>query len=90
MLIKLFGVLDIIIGAILIFGTGLDLPLKFLIFLAIVMISKSSLGFWQDFGSWVDLIIGFVFLLMIIISIPKFIGIILGILVVQKGFFSFL
>ena len=90
MLIKLFGVLDIIIGAILIFGTGLDLPFKLLIFLAIIMISKSSLGFWKDFGSWVDLIIGFVFLLMIVISIPKFIGIILGILILQKGFFSFI
>ena len=87
---KILGVLDIIIGAILIFGTGSDFPLKVLVFLAILMIAKSSLGFWQDFGSWVDLIIGFVFLLMIIISIPKFIGIILGILVIQKGFISFL
>ena len=87
---KILGVLDIIVGAILIFGTGLDLPLKFLIFLAIIMMAKSSLGFWQDFGSWVDLITGFIFLLMIVISIPKFIGIILGILMIQKGFFSFL
>ena len=90
MLIKLLGVLDIIIGAILIFGTGLDIPIKLLIFLAIVMITKSSLGFWQDFGSWVDLICGFAFLLMIVVSIPKFIGIILGILIIQKGFFSFI
>ena len=90
MLIKIFGILDIIIGAILIFGTGSNLPFKFLIFLAIVMMAKSSLGFWQDFGSWVDLTIGFVFLLMIIVSIPRFIGIILGILIIQKGFFSFL
>ena len=90
MLIKIFGVLDIFIGAILIFGTGLDFPIKMLIFLAIVMIAKSSLGFWQDFGSWIDLVIGFVFLLMIAISIPRFIGIILGILIIQKGFVSFL
>ncbi len=87
---KIFGVIDILVGAILIFGTGSNFPLKLLIFLAVVMIAKSSLGFWQDFGSWVDLIIGFVFLLMIIISIPKFIGIVLGILAIQKGFFSFL
>ena len=66
MLMKILGVFDILVGAILIFGTGSDIPLKILLFLAVVMIAKSSLGFWQDFGSWVDLIIGFVFLLMIL------------------------
>ncbi|MFA4952625.1 MAG: hypothetical protein WC584_00200 [Candidatus Pacearchaeota archaeon] len=90
MLIKILGAFDIIIGAILIFGTGSDFPLRVLIFLAVIMIAKSSLSFWQDFGSWVDLAVGFIFLLMIIISIPKFIGIILGILAIQKGFISFL
>jgi hypothetical protein len=90
MLIKILGITDILIGTILIFGTGIDFPLNFLIFFAIIMITKSSLGFWKDFGSWLDLIIGFVFLLWIIIQIPLFIGIILGILVIQKGFFSLL
>ena len=89
MLIKILGIIDIVIGAILIFGMGFDFPIKLLLFLAIIMLAKSSLGFWQDFGSWVDVAVGFLFLLMIIISIPTIIGIVIGIVVIQKGFISF-
>jgi len=58
--------------------------------LGIILLIKSSIGFLKDFASWVDFLAGIVFLMSIIINIPIFIGIILGILLIQKGVFSFL
>ena len=90
MLLKVLGGIDVIAGLILIFGTSVDFPTKFLWIMGVIFLAKSSLGFWQDFGSWVDVLGGLVFLLMILIHIPILISIIVGILLIQKGAISFL
>jgi hypothetical protein len=90
MLVKGLGLIDVIMGIILIFGIMSILPKQFLIICGIILLAKSSLGMLMDFASWIDFISGLIFLLSILIPIPGFIGIILGILLLQKGFFSFL
>jgi len=91
MLVKILGVLDLIAGLILIFGSGIELPYFLLIILGIIFIIKSFIGgIPKDLGSLTDLGAGIVLILMIFISVHWIIGIILGILLFQKGFFSFL
>ena len=90
MLMKAFAIIDLIAGLILIFGMGIDFPIKFLLFFGMLLLTKSSLGLLKDFGSWIDFLSGLTFLLLIITSLPGFIGIIFGILLIQKGAFSFL
>jgi hypothetical protein len=89
MLVKLLGVIDFIIGLILIFGTGIKIHYLILIFFGIIFIIKSFFGgIPKDLGSLTDLSAGIVLILMIFFTIPWFIGIILGILLFQKGIFS--
>ena len=52
---------------------------------AFSLLTKSSLGFLKDFASWVDFLAGAVFLLSIIVSIPSFISIIFGLLLLQSS-----
>ena len=89
MLVKILGAIDLIAGSILIFGSGINLPLLFSLF-GIVLIIKSFMGFLKDFASWVDLIAGSILLISIILPIPITIKIIIGLLVLQKGIVSFL
>ena len=89
MLIKILGGIDLIAGAILIFG-GANLPIQILAGFGIVLLAKSCLGFLKDFASWVDLSAGIIFLLSIIILIPGIISLIFGLLIIQKGIFSFI
>ncbi len=90
MLVKILGGIDVIIGVVLIFLSSLSLSKNLLIVFGMIMVAKSLLGFFKDFASWVDVCAGGIFLLTIIISIPQIISIIVGILVLQKGIFSFL
>ena len=90
MLLKILGGFDLISGAILIFGSSFDWPWKFLWVIGILLILKACFGMLKDFASWIDLLSGVVFLALIIISIPKFIAIILGVLLIQKAIMSFL
>ncbi len=90
MLVKILGSMDIIIGIILIFEKNLNLSTKLLLIFGIILLLKCSLGLLKDFASWIDFLSGLVFILLIIISIPWFITFILGILLIQKGVFSFL
>ena len=87
MLLKLLGMIDILAGIILIF------TLKVYTFISIIMIIllliKSSLSFWKDIGSWIDSSVAFAFLISIFYSLPIFLLFILGILILQKGIFSF-
>jgi len=91
MLVKILGFIDLIAGLILIFGTGIKLPYIILIFLGIVFIVKSFMGgIPKDLGSITDICAGIVFILMIFFSIHWVICLVVGILVIQKGIFSFL
>ncbi|MDD5012093.1 MAG: hypothetical protein PHQ66_00385 [Candidatus Nanoarchaeia archaeon] len=90
MLVKILGAVDFIGGVILMFISGFTLPSQILIFLGIIFLIKSSLGFWKNFASWMDLFSGVIFILLIFFPIPWFICIIPAILLIQKGIFSFL
>ena len=88
MLIKILGAFDVIIGLVLLFSAGIDLPSRVLFVFGLIMISKSSLGMLKDFASWVDFLGGVVLFLLMIISVPGFISFIIGMLIIQKGIFS--
>lgn len=90
MLVKILGAIDSIAGLILLFGAGNGFPTIILAILGIILIAKSSFGVWKDFGSWTDLICGAIFFIAIIIPIHWIIGVIAGVLMLQKGIFSFL
>jgi len=90
MLIKVLGIIDIIAGLILIFEKNINPSIYVLMILGLILISKSFLGLPKDFASWIDLSSGLIFLLLIIISIPWIISLIFGLLILQKGIFSFL
>ena len=90
MLVKILGVIDLISGILLFFGAGMKISNFILIIFGIILIIKSSLGMWQDFASWIDLLGGVIFLVMVVISLPWIIILIIGILLLQKGVFSFL
>ncbi len=90
MLVKILGIIDVLAGAILMFGVGVNLPkIVFLIF-GLILFIKSFLGLPKDFASWVDISCGILLLLSIFFSFPILIGVIFGLLVFQKGIFSFL
>jgi Sec-independent protein secretion pathway component TatC len=89
MLVKIFGAIDFIIGLILMFGTGF-LPHSILIFCGITLLIKSGIGLLKNFASWIDLSSGLIFILSIFFQIPLVICLIAGILLIQKGIFSFL
>jgi len=89
MLVKIFGIIDILAGIVLFFNSSIGFKTVFLVF-GMILLSKSILGMLQDFASWIDLLSGIVFLLMIIFSVPVFIAVICGILLIQKGILSFL
>ncbi|MDO8528968.1 MAG: hypothetical protein Q7S06_03710 [Nanoarchaeota archaeon] len=89
MLIKILGAIDISSGLILLFGAGVKLPSPLLLILGIILIAKSFLGMFKEFGGWVDLLSGAVLILSSLIAMPIFISIIFGILLLQKGVVSF-
>ncbi len=90
MLIKILGVVDLIIGLILIFLGNTKLHYLFLLVLAVILILKAVMGSLQGFASWTDLFGGIIFVLLIFFSIPWIICLIVGILLIQKGVVSFL
>ena len=89
MLVKILGGIDFICGIILIFGIKY-MPVYILVPLGIILIIKSGLGLLKDFTSWIDFLSGVCFILSIFFSVPTIICIIIGILILQKGIFSFL
>ncbi|MCL5018321.1 MAG: hypothetical protein M1416_00955 [Candidatus Pacearchaeota archaeon] len=90
MLVKILGAIDFIGGLLLLFISGFNLPFQIFVFLGMVFLIKSLLGFLKDFASWIDLISGAIFILLIFFAVPWFICLIFAILLVQKGIFSFL
>lgn len=89
MLVKILGGIDLIMGLVLIFSSTFS-GSKFLVFLAMILIVKALMGFFQEVGGWID-IAGGVFLLLASIGIViTLINVIVGFLVLQKGVISFL
>ncbi len=89
MLVKFLGVFDIIIGVMLVFLSSFNPSAGTLVFFGVVSMTKSSFGMLKDFGSWIDFLAGIILGLAILVNIPAMLGIIVGILVFQKGIFSF-
>jgi len=89
MLVKILGAVDLILGGILILKSLLNLSNYILLFCAIALLIKSFLGMLKNFASWIDFIGGVVFLLSIFLNLPTMICFIIGILIIQKGIFSF-
>jgi hypothetical protein len=90
MLIKFFGIVDVIVGLILLFSFNISLPIQLMIVLGIVLIVKSFFGMPKDFGSWIDFSVGIVMIFSSITAGLWIVNIILGLLILQKGVFSFL
>jgi hypothetical protein len=93
MLLKILGLIDLIIGGILIFSLQFYFSFKLLFLMSILLITKSSLSMWRDFGSWVDTSAAFFILFSTLLpknTVTMTLGVIFGILVAQKGIFSFL
>ena len=86
----MLGIFDLLAGFFLIFGNQLDLSKYILIVFGAIMIVKASLGILKDFASWVDFCAGLALITSSIIILPWGIGLILGLIVIQKGIFSFL
>ena len=91
MIVKILGGIDVIIGLILILlGAGMSISNGILIFCGVILIVKSLFGFFHDFASWVDLIGGIFLLISSVFHLPGLIAILIGIVIMQKGGFSFL
>ena len=91
MIVKFFGGIDLIAGLLLIFwGSNNKLDIGIIIFLAIVLFLKSLIGFLENFGSWIDFLLSIFIFLSFILSLPEIIFILLGLLISQKGIFSFM
>jgi len=90
MLIKILGAIDCVGGLILLFGTGTKLPLFISVIFCVLLLIKTCIGMLKDFASWIDFLCAIVFLLSCFFIVPNFILIIFGVLLLQKGAFSFL
>ncbi len=90
MLIKILGVIDFLAGLLLIFGMGFKFPTILLNFIGGILILKSLIGFLSSFASWIDFLCGIVICTASLFLLPVWIYFPLGILLLQKGFFSFL
>jgi len=90
MLVKILGGIDIIAGLVLMFGAiNVGLLSRIFLVLGVILLTKSLLNLLRDFGSWIDFLSGGILMLSSIILIPPLISVILGLLLLQKGVFSF-
>ncbi|MDO8623512.1 MAG: hypothetical protein Q7R52_04660 [archaeon] len=90
MLLKILGIIDILSGfMLLLLGFGLNISKIVLIIFGILLLIKSSLGFFKEIGSWIDLLSGIALIIGIFLDIG-WINFIFSILMFQKGIFSFL
>ena len=90
MLVKILGATDIFSGLILIVGNWINVPTELLLILGGILVIKSFLGMFKEIGSWIDIGTGIILILSALVSMPFVISLIFGILILQKGVFSFL
>ena len=89
MLVKTLGIIDLVVGVIILFLINLNLPNQMLLFFGVLVFTKSGIGMLKDLGSWIDFSAGAILFLSIVFTIQSTISIIFGVLVLQKGIFSF-
>lgn len=89
MLVKVLGALDLIGGLFLLLGTEISSLFILLLILGVVFLIKAGIGLLKDFASWIDLFGGAIFILLMFFHVPLIICIISGLLLIQKGIFSF-
>lgn len=89
MLVKILGILDLISSFILIFALYKFFPSSIILTIGILVLLKSTLSLFQDVASWIDFFAGAILLLTLSGSVPWVVCFIAGILVLQKGIFSF-
>lgn len=90
MLVKAFGIIDLIAGMFLIFGVAHSSFNSMMLAFGVIVMVKSGMGFFRDFAGWIDIFAGIILLLSLLISVPGIISFIAGLLIAQKGIFSFL
>ena len=90
MLVKVLGLIDFIGGVIFLFVTGTKFPLLILLVFGVILLIKAGIGLLKDFASWIDLIAGAIFILLIFFPVYWVFCLIVGILLIQKGIVSFL
>lgn len=90
MLVKVLGALDFLAGLILIFTIWTKIPFLILTILAVIFLIKAGIGLLKDFASWIDLVTGIVFVLLIFFPVYGIICLICAGLLIQKGIVSFL
>ena len=86
MFIKLLGVVDVLAGIFLLIA----LKPVFMVF-AVYLIAKAVLFSLMglNIGSFIDFFAGIVFAFSLFLVLPHFIAVIFGVLIIQKGIFSF-
>ncbi len=89
MLVKILGIFDLA-AAFIIFSLsfGLNIPQGVIIFFIVVLLAKGSFVITKSIASGFDILAAIVLMLALFISLPKFLFIISGILLLQKGFLS--
>ena len=85
MLVKIFSLIDLIGGIILLFSLQSMISSSILLFLGFFLIIKSNFDKGQKFSKGMDVFAGLIFVLSSFLPLPDFIGIIAGILILQKG-----
>jgi len=90
MLFKIFGLIDILAGLILMLSSLFTFSFLIYLIFGILLLAKSSLGLLKDFASWFDFIAGIISLILTITNLPTILLTIPGFLVFQKGIFCFL
>ena len=86
MFIKLLGAVDLAAGILMLLSLK-SVFLFFAIYLAAKAVIFSLMGF--NLGSIVDFLAGIVFALSLLFVMPHFIAVIFGLVLIQKGVFSF-
>jgi len=88
MLVKILGVIDIVAAVMLIFSQNHIISTTFFVIFGVIMILKSVMGFFRNFGSWIDLTGGLSLILSVFFILPWIMLIICSVLVLQKGIAS--
>ncbi len=90
-LLKSLGIIDLILGfCMILLVWGVEFSTAIYLIFGLILLIKAGLGLFKDFGSWVDIYCGLLFLIAIGINIHIFFLIIGAVLLIQKGFISFL
>ncbi|MDP2628710.1 MAG: hypothetical protein Q8P15_02315 [Nanoarchaeota archaeon] len=89
MLLKILGGADIVLSIILIFINSLNIHFSILWVGGIFLILKGGINFYRYWATWIDGTAGILLLFSSVFHIPSIIVTIVGLLLLQKGVYSF-